>query len=151
MCRDRSRAVCGGSISPSSALATRFHPCFHASWRPSARMSPADFHAHQAAPLLRPSGAAATVARASAALLAASTHGRSRPPPSPAYRAATPWPSLGRGSAPASLMAGANSRAATQSADTLGRAPVADPSRRRAYTVARGASRAPLPAAAGSN
>jgi hypothetical protein len=63
MFRDRSRTVCVVSISRSSALETRFHPFFHASWPTSERTSTAAFHAHQAAPFLRPSEAVATVAR----------------------------------------------------------------------------------------
>ena len=52
MFRDRSRAVCVGSISQSSALQTRFQPFFHASWLPCERTSTTYFHEHHAAPFL---------------------------------------------------------------------------------------------------
>jgi hypothetical protein len=93
MLRDRSRAVCVVLISQSSALKTHFQPFFQASWPTSERTSTTSFPAHQGASLLRPSGAVATVARDRAALLSASTHGRSIRPPSPGSVAATTWPS----------------------------------------------------------
>src|SRR6266568_7670878 len=49
--------------------------------------------------LLTPPLAAATAAPDTARPLSASTHGRSIPPPSLAFEAATSWPSLGRWSA----------------------------------------------------
>ena len=87
------------AISQSSALETRCQSFFQASWLTAERTATAYFHAHTAAPCLRPPGAVATVARDRAALLSASTHGRSILPPSLAYTVATAWLSCSRWSA----------------------------------------------------
>src|SRR5712691_4194961 len=73
--------------------------------------------------LLTPLLAVATVARDRAALLSASTHGRSIRSPSRAYTAATAWLSHCHWSAREPVEAGANWRGAVQSYGTLGTMP----------------------------
>src|SRR5499427_668211 len=91
--RDLSQSACVVPISRLSALETRCHPFFQASWLTSEHTCTASFHDHTAAPFRRPPAAGATVTPETAARLAASTHGPSIRPPSPVYTAATPSPS----------------------------------------------------------
>src|SRR6266568_7190246 len=69
---------------------------------------------------LTPPAAAATVARDRAALLSASTHGRSIRPPSRAYTAATAWPGPCRWWAREPARAGASSHGAARNCDRRG-------------------------------
>src|SRR4029453_15812980 len=92
-------------------------------WPASERTSAASFHDHPAAPFLRPSAAGATAAPETAALLSTSTHGRSIPPPSPAYTLATASPSPFHGVPQEPLTAGASSHGAAQSWGTSGKQP----------------------------
>src|SRR5262249_22586818 len=100
---------------------------------------------------LTPPAAAATVARDSPTPRAATTHGRSTQPPSRAYTAATPWPIPSRWWAKVRRALGANWHGATQSYDTLGRAPAAGASRPRPYMLSHCAARSRRPADAGSD
>src|SRR5262245_14941357 len=80
-------------------------------------------HGHPIRLPLTPPNVVATVARYKAALLAASTHGRSSRPPSLAYTAATAWPGPGHSWAREPATAGASSHGAARNCDRHGTRP----------------------------
>src|SRR5215470_16961737 len=81
------------SISRLSALETRFQPLVSPRWPASEHTAAVSCQDHPGVLLLRPSAAGATAVPETSTLLSASRRGQSIPPPSPAYTAATPWPS----------------------------------------------------------
>src|SRR5262249_59974271 len=95
-----------------SALETRFQPLVCPRWPASAHTAAVALQDHPAVPFLRPSAAGATAGRETATLLSVPRRGQLIPLPSPAYTAATSWPSLYRWWAPAAARAGVRSHGA---------------------------------------
>ena len=82
---DLSCAVCVVSINRSSALETGFPNLVQPCWPASEHTSTAQRHDHQRSPWFSPRATGAMAAPERATPLAATTHGQSSRPPSPAY------------------------------------------------------------------
>jgi class 3 adenylate cyclase len=113
------------SKSASAALETGRHHALHTAGAALEHPSALPRHDHHRAPLLRPSGVAATAAPGSATRLCATTRALCIPPPSRAGTATTPWPPRCRWWDAARRSPGINRGGARQNCARPGTLPIA--------------------------